>query len=155
MSIRIQKDPFQPAKELASFTTHNTGVGAVVSCTGLVRATSASDGDVTALELQHYPGFTEREMGRFETDARERFAVTAISIIHRHGYMRPGEAIVFVAVASAHRRAALEAVDYLMDRLKTEAPFWKKEITTQGDHWIEPRTDDHTDRARWDGHDAK
>lgn len=152
MGIRVQSSPFDPGEELAAFSVHNTGVGAVVSCLGVVRAISQDDQDITALALEHYPGFTEREIGRIEAKARERFAVVDVVIIHRFGQLAPGEPIVFVAAAAAHRRAAFDSCDYIMDRLKTEAPFWKKEHTKADAHWVEPRKTDHTDRARWETH---
>ena len=120
----------------------------MVSFTGLVREDAAS-GDVRALTLQAYSPMTERGIGKAVATAEERWPLTAVKVIHRTGRMLPGEAIVFVAAASAHRRAAFEAADFLMDYLKTEAVFWKKEETATGEHWIEPRAEDHEDRARW------
>jgi molybdopterin synthase catalytic subunit len=143
MSVRVQSAPFDASAELAAFT--HSEAGASASFVGLVRG-----GAVNALILDHYPGFTEQEIGRIEADARARFDVLDTLIIHRHGAMQPGEAIVLVAALSKHRKEALGAVDYLMDRLKTEAPFWKREVRTDGEHWIEPRADDYDARAAWE-----
>jgi molybdopterin synthase catalytic subunit len=146
--IRIQSDPFDPAAELAGFAARAPGAGAIASFTGLVRA--ASDGaPVTALHLEHYPALTARLVESIGDDARARFGLAALLIVHRHGAMAPGEPIVFVAAAAEHRRAAFDGVDYMMDRLKTEAPFWKREDGPDGARWIEPRPADREDRARW------
>ena len=109
----------------------------------------ASSGAVRALTLQAYSPMTERGIETAMAEARERWPLMALKVIHRTGEMAPGEAIVFVAAASIHRRAAFEAADFLMDYLKTEAVFWKKEATATGEHWIEPRSQDYQDRARW------
>jgi molybdopterin synthase catalytic subunit len=117
----------------------------VVSFTGLTRG-----GDVDRLELEAYPGFTEAEIGRIAEAARTRFALHDLMIVHRIGEIAPGEAIVFVATAAAHRREAFEAADHLMDYLKSRAPFWKKEHGPDGARWIEPTERDQADAARWD-----
>jgi molybdopterin synthase catalytic subunit len=146
--IRVQSAPFDPHAETAAFQAGRADAGALASFVGSVRD-SAHGGDVKALELEHYPGFTEGQIAQIETDARARFDVIDTLVIHRYGRMSPGEAIVLVAALSKHRREALQAVDYLMDRLKTEAPFWKKEHRPGAAEWIEPRTDDHAAHARW------
>jgi molybdopterin synthase catalytic subunit len=144
--IRVQEEPFDPYAELERFTKKRPNVGAVASFVGLVR----DEGDkVDALILDHYPGFTEKEIKRIETEARGRFDVADTLVIHRHGRMIPGEAIVLVAAAAAHRKPALEAVDFLMDYLKTGAPFWKREEGSGGERWIEPHGDDHLAREEW------
>lgn len=144
MSIRVQSAPFDVAAELAAL--QSDAAGAIASFVGLVRG-----GEVKQLVLEHYPGFTESEIARIEADARARFDLIDTRIVHRYGAMEPGEAIVLVAASSRHRRAALQAVDFLMDYLKTDAPFWKQEIRTDGSvHWIEPRGDDRTARAAWE-----
>jgi molybdopterin synthase catalytic subunit len=146
--IRVQAEPFDPGAELAAFTARLPDAGAIASFAGLVR--SASDGkDVSALELEHYPALTEKVVAAIGQDARARFGLADILIVHRHGAMAPGEPIVFVAAAAAHRRAAFDAVDYAMDRLKTEAPFWKREHGPDGARWVEARDADVEDRARW------
>ena len=147
--IRVQPEPFDPAAELARLTSVAGDCGAVVSFVGRVRG-SAGTPSTDALELQHYPGFTEAEIERIAEAARTRFAVEAISIVHRHGRLAPGEPIVFVGATAPHRRDAFDAVDYLMDRLKTEAPFWKREIGSDGSRWIESRAGDLVDRQRWE-----
>ncbi len=146
--IRIQTEPFDPQAEAAVFSDGRSEVGALATFVGAVRD-SAHGGEVSALELEAYPGFTEKQIGQIEADALARFDVVDTLVIHRYGRMLPGEAIVLVAALSKHRREALQAVDYLMDRLKTEAPFWKKEIRPEGVEWIEPRADDREARARW------
>jgi molybdopterin synthase catalytic subunit len=144
--IRVQAEPFDPAAELADFIVRVPGAGAVASFTGLVRAES---GNVSALDLDHYPALTGKAVAAIADDARARFGLDGLVIFHRHGSLAPGEPIVFVAAAAAHRRAAFDAVDYMMDRLKTEAPFWKREQGPDGPRWIEARAADVRDRARW------
>ena len=147
--IAVQAEPFDAAALLADFSARAAGAGAVASFTGLVR--SENDGAVVfGLELDHHPRLTERALAGIEADAVARFALTDIAIVHRHGALVPGEAIVFVAAAAAHRRAAFDTVDYVMDRLKTEAPFWKREQRSDGAHWLEARDSDHEDRRRWE-----
>jgi molybdopterin synthase catalytic subunit len=146
--IRIEAERFDPAAELAAFTALVAGAGAVVSFVGLVR--SESEGEpVARLELDHYPPLTERSVGGIGADACERFGLAGFAIVHRHGALDPGEPIVFVAAAAAHRRAAFDAVDYMMDRLKTDAAFWKREHDANGARWIEARQSDLEDKARW------
>jgi molybdopterin synthase catalytic subunit len=148
MTVRVQTEPFDAGNLLAAFSAGRIDAGAVVSFTGLARA--ATDGQAVAtLELDAYSGFTEPAIEALETQARARFAVLDILIVHRHGPIAPGEAIVFVAAAAEHRRAAFQAADFLMDRLKTEAPFWKKETGPDGERWIEPRQPDYEDVKRW------
>lgn len=146
--LRVSSEPFNAGAELSAFERDAAGAGAIVSFTGLVRD-QASSGDVKSLFLQAYSPMTERGIEKAITAATERWPLTALKVIHRVGEMAPGEAIVFVATASAHRRAAFEAADFLMDYLKTEAVFWKKEATETGEHWIDPRSEDYQDRARW------
>ena len=146
--IAVQAEPFDAAALLAEFSGRAGGAGAIASFTGLVR--SENDGaSVSGLELDHHPRLTERALAGIGADAVRRFALTDIFIVHRHGALAPGEAIVFVAAAAPHRRAAFDAVDYVMDRLKTEAPFWKRELGPGGARWIEARAADVEDRARW------
>lgn len=136
---------FDVSAELARFTS--PGAGAMASFVGYVRG---ENGAVDALILDHYPGFTEREIGRIEALARDRFGFIDALVVHRYGAMRPGEPIVLVAVLAAHRKAALQAVGFIMDHLKTDAPFWKREAHADGLRWIEPRADDRAARAQWD-----
>ena len=155
--IRIQSAPFDPHAEAAAFSAGRAEAGALATFTGSVRKSAqAGSSEVTALELEHYPGFTEAKIAQIEGEARKRFDVLDLMVIHRHGRMAPGEAIVFVAALSRHRREALQAVDFLMDQLKTDAPFWKKEVRGDGPpEWIEPRSDDRAARARWDADTTK
>ncbi len=146
--IRVQTEAFDPHAETAAFSKGRGDAGALASFIGSVRD-SAHGAAVEALELEAYPGFTEKQIEQIEADARARFDVLDTLVIHRYGCMAPGEAIVLVAALSKHRREALRAVDYLMDRLKTEAPFWKKEVRPEGAEWIEPRADDRKSHARW------
>ena len=146
--ITVQTEAFDPGALLTRFSAGRTEAGAVVSFTGLARA--ATEGEpVLALELDAYPGFTEPAIEAIVQAARERFAVQDLMVIHRYGPIAPGEAVVFVAAAAEHRRAAFQAADFLMDKLKTEAPFWKKETGPGGERWIEPRAPDYQDLARW------
>jgi len=146
--IRITDQPFQIAQAVAEFEKQAAGAGAIVTFSGLVRPQAAGE-DVTTLHLQAYTPMTENGMRKAVEDAREKWPLTAVHVIHRIGDMAPGEPIVFVATASPHRRAAFEAADYLMDYLKTDAVFWKKEVTAAETRWIEPRAEDYLDRSRW------
>ena len=146
--IRVQTEAFDAGVLLGEFSRGRTDCGAVVSFTGLARA--STDGEpVSVLELDAYPGFTETAIEAMACEARERFEVKDLMIVHRYGLIAPGEAIVFVAAAAEHRRAAFQAADFLMDKLKTQAPFWKKETGPDGERWIEPRAPDYEDAARW------
>ena len=142
----ICAEPIDPAALLARFAEALGGAGAIVSFTGTVRGT----GGVVALELEHHPTYTAKVIEAITVDARDRFDIADCFVAHRVGSLRPGEPIVFVAAASAHRRAAFEAVDYVMDRLKTEAPLCKREVREDGAEWIEARASDVADRARWE-----
>ncbi len=148
MTVRVQTEAFEAGALLTDFSRGRTRSGGIVSFTGLARETT--DGaDVATLELDAYPGFTEPAIAAMEAEACARFAVQDVLIVHRYGPIAPGEAIVFVAAAAEHRRAAFEAADFLMDYLKTRAPFWKKETGTGGERWIEPRPSDYDDVERW------
>lgn len=147
--VELASEPFDPAERLAAFTAALGDEGAVVSFTGRARATSKDGQPLTALILETYRGVTLASMERIVADTHARFPISASHVVHRGGTIRPGEAIVFVATASPHRRAAFEAADYLMDRLKTEAVFWKREEGPDGGRWIEPTNVDRADTARW------
>ena len=147
MAVRLQTEPFEPGALLTGFCAGRAETGAVVSFTGLARA---SAGSVTTLELEAYPGFTDAEIERIAESARARFSLQDLLIVHRTGKIAPGEAIVFVATAASHRREAFEAADHLMDYLKSRAPFWKREHGPDGARWIEPTDRDVADAARWD-----
>ena len=147
MTVRLQAEPFEAGALLTGFCAGRSETGAVVSFTGLARA---SEGAVTTLELEAYPGFTDAEIERIAEAARTRFALQDLLIVHRIGKIAPGEAIVFVVTAASHRREAFEAADHLMDYLKSRAPFWKREHGPDGARWIEPTDRDVADAARWD-----
>jgi molybdopterin synthase catalytic subunit len=145
--IRLTDQEFDPGALLSDFCRGRAETGAVATFTGLARA---EQGQTRTLELEAYPGFTEKAIGEIAQQARARFSLDDFAIVHRVGQIAPGEAIVFVATAAAHRRAAFEACDFLMDYLKSRAPFWKKETGPGGARWIEPRAQDHADIARWE-----
>jgi molybdopterin synthase catalytic subunit len=148
MAVRVQIEAFDAGALLTDFSRGRSRSGGIVSFTGLAR--DATDGQaVVTLELDAYPGFTEPAIAAMETEAFARFPVQDLLIVHRYGPIAPGEAIVFVAAAAEHRRAAFEAADFLMDYLKTRAPFWKKESGPDGERWIEPRPSDYQDVERW------
>lgn len=150
-NIIITTDSFSPEGEIARFRASLENSGAIVSFTGIVRDLfGTEENTVTALHLQHYPGFTEQQISAFAQTALDRFDIQNLLIIHRVGTMAPSDPIVLVAVAAVHRRAAFEAADYLMDYLKSSAPFWKKETRGTQSVWIEPRIEDYNDKARWD-----
>jgi len=144
--IALTDQPFDPGALLSAFSRDRTETGAIASFTGIARA---EEGSTAILELEAYPGFTEAEIGKIADQARRRFSLHDLLIRHRVGKIAPGEPIVFVATAASHRRAAFEACDFLMDYLKSKAPFWKKEHGPQGERWIEPTAQDHSDRQRW------
>lgn len=127
------------------------GAGALVSFVGLMRPRSETGAALSQLYLDHYPGMTERSLQEIGRDAAERFEVSRLALVHRCGRIEPGEVIVFVAAAALHRRPAFMAADYAMDRLKTEAVFWKREDGIEGSRWIEPTDDDQFDLRRWGG----
>jgi molybdopterin synthase catalytic subunit len=145
--VRLQPEQFDPALLMAAFSKDRSETGAIVTFTGLARGES---GAVTSLELEAYPDFTYAEITRNVEATRLRFGLQDVLVVHRIGSVTIGEAIVFVAAAAAHRRAAFLAADQLMDYLKSRAPFWKKENGSSGSRWIEPRPEDFADAARWD-----
>ena len=142
----LSPEPIDPAALLDAFARAAKGAGAIVSFTGVVRG----EGGVQELWLDHHPRLTEQAIGDVAEEAKQRFKLDAVTIVHRVASVSPGEPIVFVAAASRHRRAAFDAVDYMMDRLKTDAPLWKRETSASGERWIEARPEDHADRARWE-----
>jgi molybdopterin synthase catalytic subunit len=146
--IRVQREDFDPGVELARLSAGDTGIGGVASFVGLVREISGG-GRLSAMTLEHYPGMTERQLAAIEAEARARWPLQAVTIIHRYGRLEPGDRIVLVATASAHRQAALEACAFLIDWLKTRAPFWKLEETATGASWVEARTEDDAAAERW------
>ena len=150
MAVRVQSDDFDVGAELARLSAGTHAVGAVASFIGLVRE-SPGDVPLRALTLEHYPGMTERQLGAIEAEARLRWPLEAVLIVHRVGRLQPGERIVLVAAASRHRNAAFDACRFLVDRLKARAPFWKLEETATGSRWLEAGADDQRAAARWDG----
>lgn len=149
VSIRLAATAFDPARELDAFVAEAAGAGAVVSFVGLARDRSRDGKRVTELFLDHHPRLTPRSMHDIAQAAADRFGLLAACVVHRCGIVAAGEPIVFVAAASLHRRAAFEAADQMMDRLKTDAVFWKREDAVDGSRWIEPTDGDRADRARW------
>lgn len=146
--IRVQRHDFDIGKEIDALTRGRTDVGAVVSFSGLVRDDAGGD-RLKSMTLEHFPGMTERELARVEEEARVRWPLLDVLIIHRHGELLPGDRIVLVVTLSHHRAAAFEAASFLMDYLKTRAPFWKRELRTSGERWVEARDSDDTAAARW------
>jgi molybdopterin synthase catalytic subunit len=148
-TTRLATERFEPNVEYAEFQSAVADEGAIVTFVGVARPQSAGGDEVVGLFLDHHPRLTEASLKEIAEDAGRRFDVSAISVVHRCGNVLPGEAIVFVATAALHRRAAFEAAEYAMDRLKTEAVFWKREDAVDGSRWIEPTITDQVDRARW------
>ncbi|MCE9522559.1 MAG: molybdopterin synthase catalytic subunit MoaE [Alphaproteobacteria bacterium] len=146
--IRVQSDDFDPGAEIAKLHAGRSDIGAVASFVGLVRGESHGE-KLTSMTLEHFPGMTERELERIEEQARARWALDDVVIVHRVGELKPGARIVLVATAAAHRAAAFEAAEFLMDYLKTRAPFWKRELRASGEHWVEARGSDDDAAARW------
>lgn len=146
--IRVGAAPFSMADEYAWLSTSNAD-GAVVTFTGKVRNHNLGD-SVAALTLEHYPGMTEKALQEIVDEARNRWPLQRVSVIHRIGELFPGDEIVFVGVTSAHRSSAFAAAEFIMDYLKTRAPFWKREATEQGDRWVDARDSDHQAAQRWD-----
>ncbi len=145
MAVRVQEADFDQGAELEALAAGDTGIGAVVSFTGLVRGAG-----ITEMTLEHYPGMTEKALAEIEAQAHARWPLQGAIIIHRVGPLAPGDRIVFVATASRHRKAAFEAAEYIMDFLKTRAPFWKKEAAIDGTaRWVEARDTDDSAAERW------
>ncbi|MBL3594366.1 molybdenum cofactor biosynthesis protein MoaE [Rhodovulum sulfidophilum] len=145
MRIRVQAAPFDFGAECAAFSTGCGNAGAVVTFAGLVRG----DGGLARMELEHYPGMTERALETISAEAMTRFGLLDCLVIHRHGSLTPGETIMMVATAAPHRADAFAAAEFLMDYLKSRAPFWKKEFGTDGAAWVAARDADEDALARW------
>jgi len=152
-AIRVQREDFDVAAEIAALTKGRADIGAVVTFSGLCRD---EQGALSALELEHYPGMAEAEIGRIAAEAAGRWPLQGLTVIHRHGKITPGENIVLVVAASAHRQAAFEAANFLMDYLKSRAPFWKKEHKADGAEggWVEAKETDDKAAGRWKKPDA-
>ena len=147
MRICVQQERFDFGKEAADFASGHSEMGAVVTFTGIVRDT----GEVAlqAMEIEHYPGMTEAALSEIAKQAVDRWALGDVLVIHRHGRLVPGEMIMMVATASRHRKDAFEAAEYLMDYLKSRAPFWKREVTAGGATWVDAKDDDEAALNRW------
>ena len=147
--IRVQREDFDLGRELAALTAGNHKIGGLAVFVGLVRDL-AGDQAVGAMTLEHYPGMTEKRLGEIEAEARARWPLDATLIVHRYGRLEPGDRIVLVVTASAHRTAAIESCEFLIDWLKTKAPFWKLEETGAGTQWVAARESDDQAAARWE-----
>jgi molybdopterin synthase catalytic subunit len=145
VEIRVQAEAFDPGAAMASVGAGDPRVGGVVAFTGVVR----EDGGLRALEIEHYPGMTERAIRAFAEEAVERFGLRDCAVIHRHGRLAVGEAIMMVATAAPHRADAFAAAEFLMDWLKSRAPFWKREVREGGASWVEARDEDEAALRRW------
>ena len=146
--IRVQAEDFDPGVETARLSEGSKSIGGVCCFTGLVRDIHGGE-VVAAMTLEHYPGMTETALAAIEAQARERWPLEEVSIIHRFGRLEPGERIVFVGASSAHRDAAFDACRFLIDWLKTQAPFWKKEETPEGERWVEAKDSDDAAALKW------
>lgn len=149
-TVRLQREAFDISAETAAMTRGRTDIGAVVTFTGICR--TDEDGEpITALTLEYYPGMAEAEIARHVQDACARWPLLGVTVIHRYGRIEPGEVIVLVATASSHREAAFSAASFLMDYLKTRAPFWKQVEKTGGTDWVEAKAEDEAAAKRWSG----
>jgi molybdopterin synthase catalytic subunit len=148
VTIRIQEADFDIAQEIAAIGKGRTDTGAVVSFTGICRGSENGE-PIAALTLEHYPGMAEAEIRRHAEEAMSRWPLSGLTVIHRVGRITPGENIVLVVTASQHRQAAFQAAEFLMDYLKSSAPFWKREESARGSSWIEARDHDDAAAARW------
>lgn len=152
MTIRVQREDFDPGAEMAALTRGRRDIGGLACFVGLVRdlvGEGAGAKPIAAMTLEHYPGMTEKKLAEIEAEAHRRWPLQASLVIHRYGRLEPGDRIVLVITASAHRRAALESCQFLIDWLKTEAPFWKLEETPDGADWVAARDSDQAAKKRW------
>ena len=147
-TIRLQRENFAAAAEAAALTRASTNVGAVVTFTGICRGAESGE-PIAALTLEHYPGMAEEEIARHVEEANTRWPLLGVTVIHRYGRIEPGENIVLVVTASSHREAAFAAAEFLMDYLKTRAPFWKQVESAKGKDWVEAKGDDAAAADRW------
>jgi len=144
--IRVQEEAFALGAEVEAFAARLSGAGALVSFTGVVRD---EGGTLSAMEIEHYPGMTERAIAGIADEAERRWSLTGVLVIHRHGTLGPGEHIMMVATAAPHRADAFQAAEFLMDYLKSRAPFWKKEQGKGGESWVKAKADDEAALTRW------
>ena len=149
IKIRVQSEPFDLGAEVNAMSHGRTDIGAIASFVGLARDHNVGSG-VQAMTLEHYPGMTEKALVALVDEACARWTLLDVTVIHRVGRLLPGDPIVLVAVASSHRGEAFAACEFIMDALKTRAPFWKKEETPEGERWVEARASDEVAVARWD-----
>jgi molybdopterin synthase catalytic subunit len=147
MRVEVQSAPFDFGAEAEAFAQASEGAGAVVTFSGIVRDV---DGSLVQMDIEHYPGMTEKALREIAQTARSRWDLGNVLVIHRHGALRPGDMIMMVATAARHRVAAFEAAEFLMDYLKSRAPFWKREVTREGANWVEAKSDDEAALSRWD-----
>ena len=149
IAVRLEPEPLDPAAELGGLIGRADGAGGMVSFVGIARPASKAGTRVDSLHLEHHPHLTVASLEHIASSAAERFAVEAIAVVHRIGRVPAGAPVVIVAASAVHRRSSFEAVDYIMDRLKTDAIFWKREQGPGGTHWVEPSESDYIDRDRW------
>lgn len=147
MRIVVQEQPFDLGAEANAFATEGDTNGAIVTFTGVVR--DLASGDLDVMEIEHYPGMTERALTKIAEEAQTRWSLGDVLVIHRYGRLSPGDRIMMVATAAPHRKDAFEAAEYLMDYLKSRAPFWKKEITRSGAEWVAAKDEDEDALTRW------
>lgn len=147
MAVRVQEAPFDMGAEVSAFSAAQAGMGAIVTFSGIVR--DLPGGGLEAMEVEHYPGMTESALEKIAEEARRRFELGDALVIHRHGRLAPGALIMMVATAAPHRAAAFAGAEFLMDYLKSRAPFWKREITAEGARWVEAREADEEALSRW------
>lgn len=147
--IKVQREDFDIGAEISRMTANNTSIGGLACFVGLVRDI-AGDTKIASMTLEHYPGMTERQLERLEADARQRWPLQDVLIVHRYGTLLPGDRIVLVVTASAHREASLHSCEFLIDWLKTKAPFWKLEDTQDGTRWVAARKEDDDAADRWE-----
>jgi molybdopterin synthase catalytic subunit len=147
MRVSVQEQAFDPGVELTAFSTGHSDIGAIVTFTGIVR--DLPDENMDAMEIEHYPGMTEKAISAMVQEARTRFSLGDVLVIHRYGRLQPGEMIMMVATAARHRKDAFDAATFLMDYLKSRAPFWKREISATGAEWVAATDEDEAALARW------
>jgi molybdopterin synthase catalytic subunit len=150
LTVRLQREDFDIGAEIARLTRGRTDIGAVATFTGICRGTDGPE-CITAMTLEHYPGMAEDEIGRHVAEAQTRWPLLGVTVVHRYGRLTPGENVVLVIATSSHREAAFAAAEFLMDYLKTRAPFWKKEERAGGEGWVEARHTDAAAAERWEG----
>ena len=147
MDIRVQEDTFDLGDEANAFAARQKGMGAVVTFTGIVR--DLGEGDLQAMQIEHYPGMTEKAISKIADEALSRWDLGDILVIHRHGVLKAEDLIMMVATSSRHRVDAFQAAEFLMDYLKSRAPFWKKEVTPEGADWVAAKDEDEDALSRW------